>query len=212
MIPAVPPSRSPARRLKTVVLLVGLLLSALIIVAWTQTWFAVTLLPDEFAVSGLDVAGDIAAGGLAGLGLAGLALVGALSIAGPVFRIILGILQASIGATVLLSTITALADPLAASESAVIEVTGLSGTDALVGLVEKIDTGFWPLAAAALGIAQVVLGVVIVVTGRRWPGSSRKFQPVRFEHEADDREEQAQTTDTIAEWDALSDGADPTAR
>lgn len=209
--------RMTAGRIKAIVLIAGIVLGALVIVAWTQSWFMVELVAEGVAEPQLDVRGDVAAGGLAGLGLAGLALVGALSIAGPVVRVVLGILQGLIGATVALSAVTAIADPLRASAAAVTEVTGITGSDALPGLVEQVSTGFWPLAATVLGVAQVALGIVILATVRRFPGASRKFQPVVLVPEAIDPEDVAgpsstRTPDTVADWDALSDGADPTAR
>lgn len=209
-------SAGSAGRIKGIVLTAGILLGALVIVSWSQTWFTVQLIPEGFADTRLEVGGDVAAGGLAGLGLAGLALVGALSIAGPVFRVVLGVLQGLIGATVVLSAATAIADPLRASAAAVTEVTGITGSDALPDLVEQVSTGFWPVAATVLGIAQVALGIVILATVRRFPGASRKFQPLVVEPESADSggddDPAAIPTDTVADWDALSDGADPTAR
>ena len=49
--------------------------------------------------------------------IAALALVGALSIAGLVFRIVLGLLQALIGLGVVVSGAVALSDPLSAARA-----------------------------------------------------------------------------------------------
>lgn len=217
--PAGPPSGRP-RRLKSAVLVTALLLSALVIVSWTQQWFEVTLVPDALDALTIGVDGDVAAGGLAGLGLAGLALAGALSIAGPVFRVVLGVLEVLIGAVLTLSAVTAVAAPVASSAAAITEATGIAGTDSVAELVQGTSTGFWPYAAVVLGVASMVLGVVIVVTGRNWPTSSRKYQPVRFETEegfpvgepsASDPHADS-VADPVADWDSLSDGSDPTSR
>ena len=200
-----------ARRLKTVALVAGLLLSGLTIIAWTQRWFVITLVPDELDGMTIGVDGDVAAGGLAGLGLAGLALFGAISIAGRVFRVVLAVLEMLLGAVVTLSAVLAVASPVSASSAAVTEATGVAGT-AVPGLVESAIVGFWPYAAVVLGVSQVVLGAVIVLTSARWPASSRKYRAVRFENEHGTPPDVAPTGDAVTDWDSLSDGSDPTSR
>lgn len=235
-----------ARRLKGVILVSCIVVSGLTLIAWTQTWFVVSLVPDELGGASVAIAGDIAAGGLAALGLAGLALVGALSIAGPFFRVILGALESLIGATVTLSAVLAVTAPVAASAAAITEATGVSGDKSVAELVKTTSFSLWPWLAVVLGVAGMTLGILIIVTGRRWPGSSRKYQAVRFDPadnastaipaagisaagaEADappvesapldavpaDAAPDAASlrADAVADWDALSDGSDPTSR
>jgi hypothetical protein len=83
-----------------------------------------------------------------------------------------------------------------------------------------------------------VASVAVVVTSRRWPGPSRRYQAVRFEDPEDSRNESAETDDeagadaatsaaagpagdaggnaaldrdsAIDSWDELSRGEDPT--
>ena len=64
------------RRLKTAVLVSAIATSGLTLIAWTQTWFIATIVPDGVSAAVVPIGGEIAAGGLAALGLAGLALVG----------------------------------------------------------------------------------------------------------------------------------------
>lgn len=199
------------RRLKSVHLIAAVAVSGLILIAWTQPWFTVTLVPDQVGGAVILIDGSIAAGGLAALGLAGLALVGALAIAGPVFRIVLGVLEALIGITVLLSAVPAIIDPVSASSPAVTSATGVSGAESVSRLVESVSFTPWPWIAVALGAASVSLGVLVVVTGRRWPGSSRKYSAVRLEDAAGEQDAAAEP-DPIGDWDALSDGSDPTSR
>ncbi|MBC7725653.1 MAG: Trp biosynthesis-associated membrane protein [Burkholderiaceae bacterium] len=202
------------RRRKSMTLLAGVAVNGLVLIAWTQGWLTVTLVADENGGAVIGVGGDIAAAGLSALGLAGLALVGALSIAGPVFRIVLGVLQVLIGGTVALSTWLAITDPVASSALAVTNVTGVSGAESVAGLVLGTSTTFWPWFALVLGVAAVALGITIVATGRSWPGSSRKYQAVAFTN-ADGSTIAGSTTvepDAVADWDSLSDGSDPTSR
>lgn len=221
------------RRIKSVLLLAGVVASGLTIIAWTQPWFDVTLVADEPGASTLSVAGDVAAGALAALGLAGLALVGALSIAGILIRIVLGVLEVLLGATVALSSILALSAPTIAAGPAISTATGVAGRDSLAALVSSIGATPWPAIATVLGVATVVVGVLIIMTARRWPGSPRKYRAVTLESDgsadgsadgADDGADlgagdggsaagrRSARRDAVTDWDALSDGSDPTAR
>jgi len=158
-----------AKRLKLASILTAVALSALVLLSWTQEWFSIRLGSGET----LSIAGDVAAPALTALALSGLALAGALAIAGPVFRVILGLIQISIGALVITSAVLALVDPIAA----------------------------WPAITIVLGVLVAVLGLTIALFTKYWPTSSRKYQAVRLEQS---------DGSPIADWDALSDGRDPT--
>lgn len=199
------PAKREGRRIKSILLVVGIAVSGLTIIASTQPWFDVTLVADEPGARTLSVSGDVAAGGLAALGLAGLALVGALSIAGLVFRIVLGVLEGLIGATVAISSVLALSAPGVAAGPAISTATGIAGRDSLAALVADAAATPWPFIATILGVATVVIGVLIAVTARRWPGSPRKYR-------ATGAQETAVVRDSVTDWDDLSDGSDPTAR
>jgi len=195
--------------------------SGLTLAAFTQPWFVLRVAGAGPART-VQVAGDVAAGGLAGLGLAGLALVGALAIAGPVIRVVLGVLQVLLGGTTALSAAVAVADPVAAGAAAVTEATGESGVEAVRRITEGATATVWPYSAAVLGVAGAVLGVVIAVTSRHWPGSPRKYRAVGLRAEdggapvtggrRDPADVEAGGPDAVADWDALSDGSDPTSR
>lgn len=193
-------SRVSSRSLKPTAILAGLVISGLELIAATQTWAQLQL------TSGLTLpaSGETAAPALAAIALAGLALAAALSLAGPVFRVILGILQILVSATVLLMTGLAIADPLLASASVVTDATGVSGADSVTALVATVQLTAWPWIVLVLGALGVLLGVGILITNRQWPKSGRKYQAVRFE--------QSTRESAVDDWDALSDGQDPTAR
>jgi len=185
------------RRLKLGVIVAGLVLSGLTLLAWTQQWFAISLLPD----GSVAVGGDVAAPALAALALSGLALVAALAIAGPVFRVVLGLLEAAIGALAVVSAVLAIVDPVAACASAITAVTGVSGAASVAALVSAVAPTAWPFVALLAGALIVTVGITIVVSSRLWPQSSRKYQAARLA-EVDGS--------PIGDWDALSDGRDPT--
>jgi hypothetical protein len=72
------------------------------------------------------------------------------------------------------------------------------------------------------GILGVLAGLAVAVTSNRWPGSSKRYQAVRFapadpesdlpvQHSADHRPPPENARDAaIDTWDDLSRGDDPT--
>lgn len=170
--------------------------AALVSLAWSQTWFLLRLSGAE-----LPVPGSVAGGALLPLALASLALVAALALAGPFFRVVLGVLDALLGVCVVAVTVWALSDPVRASLPVLIDSTGISGEGTLLGMVASAPATPWPILALALGIVMVLTGIAIAVTSRAWPTSGAKYTRTR-----------AETTDgtAIENWDALSGGDDPT--
>ncbi|MDQ1606736.1 MAG: hypothetical protein QOJ18_1103 [Microbacteriaceae bacterium] len=193
------------RRLKVQSLVAGILFSALTLIAWTQLWFTVSVNETTTSTLAIAVTGDLAAPALSAFSLAGLALVAALTISGTVLRIVLGVLQFAIGAGVVASAAAALANPVAASASAVTKVTGVSGSRSVAALVETSSQTAWPWLALVFGALTAAVGIVIAITGRRWPGSSRRYQAI-----ADT--DQENSSNPVSDWDRLSGGSDPTSR
>lgn len=190
------------RRLKASLLISGVVLAGLALLAWTQPWVAIDLSDGRTLV----VSGDRAAGAVSALALTCLVLNGALSIASHIFRVVLGALEALIGATLVLVSSLALGSPVTASAAALSEVTGVSGNDSLVALVASISVTGWPWVSVAAGALLIALGLAVLASAARWPGSGRKYGAVRM-----------QTLDgvtidasNIDDWDALSRGNDPT--
>lgn len=194
------------KRLRLVTILAGLLLSGMTLIAWTQPWVSVTVINGPT----LDVGGDVAAPALSTLSLAGLALVGALTVAGPAFRVILGVLEASLGALIVYSGLTALNDPIAAAAPSITEVTGRSGIESIRTLVSAPSVTAWPVVTIVLGALLVLLAVAVLATSRRWPAAGRKYQAVRLA--SADGETSDTSSSSVESWDALSGGDDPTQR
>jgi hypothetical protein len=192
--------RSP-RRTKSTVILAGAVLAILTLISWTQVWFGVTLVDG----TRIDVDGQVAAPALSALALTSLVLVGALSIAGPVFRIVFGVLEFFIGLGVAFSGVLAADDPVAASASAISTATGVAGASSVADLVETVEGGFWPWLVIVCGVLIMLAGIVIVVVSRNWPWAQRKYQAVRLEPAATERT-------SVDDWDSLSGGSDPTTR
>jgi hypothetical protein len=191
------------RRLKALSLIAGIIFSALTLLAWTQLWFTESVNETTTSRLALAVTGDVAAPSLSAFSLAGLALVAALTIAGPALRIVLGILQFAIGSGIVASTAAALANPVAASASAVTKVTGVSGSHSVAALVGTSSQTAWPWLALAFGALTALLGIFIAITARRWPGSSRRYQTAKGT-------DQETSSNPVSDWDRLSGGNDPT--
>jgi uncharacterized membrane protein (TIGR02234 family) len=193
------------RRIKPLRLAAGLSLSGLTLLSWTMTWFNLTLDESTAATDMIEVTGETAAPALAALALAGLALVAALAIAGHVFRVILGLLQAVIGASVGWSAVSALTDPVGVSAAIVTETTGIAGGQSVAALVGTATATPWPGITVALGVLTLLCGLSVVVSSGRWPRATSRYQTTRFEGADAPRS-------SISDWDSLSDGSDPTSR
>lgn len=188
-------------RLKLISLLGIALLAVLLFADWSQNWFTLTVQGAPFPVSG-----QVAGSALSALALASLALIAALAIAGPFFRVVLGILQALLGVCVIAVSAFAIADPVVSATSAITKATGVAGTQSVAALVTATSVTAWPVVAIVLGVLLTLLGLAIAPTARSWPVSGRKYSRTRLEApEADE-------LDSVQEWDALSEGDDPTGR
>lgn len=191
------------RRIRLLALLLPIVVAAIAVLAWSQPWVTLELTDGRALV----VAGDAAAPAIPPFALAGLALVGALTLAGLVFRIVLGLLQALLGVGIIASAALALTDPIAAAATALTEATGVAGLESVRALVASSAVTAWPWVAIAAGILAIVTGVAISLTASRWPERTRRYDAVRFAPEGGD-----ERTERLDAWDALSDGDDPTAR
>lgn len=183
-------------RLRLIVILAGVAAAGLTLLSWTQPWFQLTLEGDR----PLTVRGQSAAPSLSALALASLALVGALSIAGRGVRIGLGVIEVAIGAIIVAVTVTALQNPVAASGSVITDTTAIGGPQSIAALVQSVVATLWPWVGVFGGLLVAAVGVGVLVTGRRWPGPTRKYETTPS----------AGASTAVDAWDSLSEGSDPT--
>ncbi len=186
------------KRLKLTTILGLLVGAALLLLAWTQQW--VVLTTQNLTVT---ADGDVAAPALAALALAGVALAGAIAIASPLFRVILGVSQVALGLTAALHCVLTIANPVAASASAVTAATGIDGDASVAAAVSAASLSAWPWVAFGGAAIATVGGVAILIGGSRWPGSTRRHTVVRFA-------EASAAPAPLGDWDSLSIGDDPT--
>ncbi|HEY1531876.1 MAG TPA: Trp biosynthesis-associated membrane protein [Galbitalea sp.] len=193
----VPEARARKLRLYTIVA-IGLV-AVLTLLTTTQTWWTLRL-----ATRSLPIAGTVAGPALAALALCAVVLAAALALAGPVFRLVLGLLQLLLSFTIVFTTILSLVHPDQPSESAVQTATGIAGSASIDHLIKSVTLTPWGFVAVALGFVAFVLGIWLLLTFRVWPAASRRYQAVRFQPADGPR-------DAVVDWDALSEGTDPTA-
>lgn len=170
-----------------------------LLLAWSQTWFTLRLDSQTIAVPG-----RVAGGALVPLALVSLALILALALAGTGFRIALGVLEVLVGAGAITASGFALANPAVVATGSITTATGITGSKAVDLVVSTTSTG-WPAVGIAAGVLGVVTGLYVAVTARAWPQGGRRFSRTRAEP-ADG----VAGDDPVREWDALSEGDDPT--
>jgi hypothetical protein len=203
------------RRLKYTAILAIVLVAAVNLTASTQPWFTLTLVPSSGSTA-IRVDGTSAAPALTALSLSSLALAAALAIAGPAFRIVLGVLQVLLGGCIALSAWTALADPVQAGSSLITKATAIAGGESVAALVDRTDSTAWPVITLIAAVVTAIVGVFTLATLSRWPGTGKKKRASRFEP-ADGYGHGASTVatddgeiDPVVSWDELSRGDDPT--
>lgn len=165
------------------------------VLASTQTFAAASVAGVRAPVV---VTGQQVAPALAPLGIVALALALALTIAGPVARAILGAVLVLLGAGIVASTFPSLLDPAVGTLGAIRAASGVTDIGPLVG--DRTGTG-WPALGVIAGSVAALLGMVVLIRGRRWSTGGRRFRadaPTRT------------STNPIEEWDALTKGTDPT--
>jgi hypothetical protein len=197
------------RRARLTAVAAAVAVGALGVISSTQTWLWVLLQDGSTALA---VPGASAIAVLAPLSLAVLALGGALSIVGLVLRYIFGTLALAIAALLAwLTAQVAFVHPTSAVASTVTEATGISGEDAVGGLVAQIDSTAWPFVTLVGWILLLAAGVFTLVTAHRWHGSGRRYRMDAAAPATAAPAAASRPHDAIDSWDDLSRGDDPTA-
>jgi hypothetical protein len=203
-------------------LLLPPVLAVALFVGWAQPWVVLTL-DDGVRIA---AAGDRTAAVLPAIAVASLALTSALALASPRIRPALGALLALLGALVVAASARAAGDPVGVASSSVTELTGVEGARSVRALVDMANLTAWPFIVAATGALLGLVGAAIMLTSRRWPRAATRFERRELAGadggEGADRAAPTSSDDggasdrrrdqSIGDWDALSDGLDPTAR
>lgn len=192
-----------ARRGRSIAVSGFLLAGSLGIISSTQTWLTVERADAGEAIL---VPGAAALPLLAPLSLAVLALAAALSLTGPIIRLVLGVLGTAaalfLGWTslqVLVST------PDSAVAPTIAEKTGLAGDAALTQLVTAIVPSAWPVLALVGWVILLLSAILVLLTGLHWKRGGRRYRT-----DIDPAVHDAGPVDSVDSWDELSRGTDPT--
>lgn len=207
------------RKFKSYSLFAAFVLSAVILIGWSQTWFFLEVTFPTENSEGLAVSGQIAAPGLSAFGLAGFAITAALALSSIVIRRILGVLLFGLGVAVVLMSISAWSDPVLAAASQLTALSAISDIETLRTFVISSSATVWPGITAVAGILLVPAGIIIVFTAGKWGTGSRKFDRVgpsgsdsgqaKPPQRAPDENKDVSSVNIDA-WDSLSHGTDPT--
>lgn len=200
-------------RMKLPAIIASVVGSGLALLAWSQTWFGLVLASGTGAhvnAEVIAVSGSVASPALAALGLAGLALAAALALAGPAIRVVLGVLEIVLGGCLVLAAWLALADPVAAVSASVTEATGVAGDGPTAELVGAAVATAWPAVALVGGVLVAAAGGLVLATGTRWPGSSRRYRSGLEPADGAPAVERGAAERAVDDWDELSRGDDPT--
>ena len=207
------------RKFKSYSLFAAFVLSAIVLIGWSQTWFFLEVTFPTENSEGLAVSGQIAAPGLSAFGLAGFAITAALALSSVVIRRILGVLLLGLGIAVVMISISAWSDPVLAAVPQLTALSAISDIETLRTFVISSAATAWPGITAVAGILLVPVGIIIVFTAGKWGTGSRKFERVdkntdSTAKKAVEKSEVQSISDVssvnIDAWDSLSHGTDPT--
>jgi hypothetical protein len=191
------------RRARLLAVVATLAAGAIGVISATQTWLTVVL--TDGAAEPLLVPGAAALPILTPLSLAVLALGAALSIVGTVVRVIFGALGVLLAIALAWSTAAiAFSPPVSAVASTVSTATGISGVEAVSGLVDSIGSTPWPWVTLVAEVLLAAASAFTLVTARRWRGGAdRRYRTTPGAAGS-------RPADAIDSWDDLSRGEDPT--
>lgn len=169
----------------------------------TQVWVTLSLSAGAAASETLTVTGQELNQSLSPIALAALAAAISLTIAGKIFRRVLGVLVSLLGAGIIAIALTVSRDPATAVASRLAEVTGLEGA-AQSGLVLAAEVSATLYLTAIAGGLLVLLGALVLLFSGRWKSAGRKY-----DSDAALEKTKSGEPDRISDWEAQNDGHDP---
>lgn len=186
-----------------------LVVSVFLLIASTQVWARYGLSEGAAVVDEVELRGQQTLLGVMPIAIALIAISIVLSISGRAARALLALLAALLGGWVVVTSTMFVYQPwyrtVEAGASPITEVTGLGPADH-GSVVSDTDTTAWPLLAAAAGVMVVLIALAVIVLGWHWSEAGRKYESGTKRK----TRSQAPAADRISDWDALSEGDDPT--
>lgn len=192
---------------KALVILLTIAAGGAVLLASTRVWVAVDFAAGAATAESASITGQKLNPAVALIAIAAIAAALVLTIAGRVFRRIVGALIALLGVGLGAIGMVALSSPLRGARQRIEELTGIAG-EAQSSLVDAVHVAVWPGVVIALGAVLVVAGALVVMLGGRWPSAGRRYEAAAGEPAGEETRSTA-ANDRISDWDALSDGDDP---
>lgn len=187
-------------------LLVGIFVSGgLALFGATQTWVSASLADGSAAFGWIAVTGQQANPSLSPIALATMAAVLALTIAGKGFRVVLGALVLLFGVAIAAIAGTVIAAPARAITGRLSEVTGIAGEGQL-DIITGIEASPILVVTLCAGIVLTVLGLCVLLLGRKWLSAGRKYSTEAVPKAAKANDD---TPDRISDWESMNTGEDP---
>lgn len=189
-------------RSKLLILISVALSGALALLGGSQDWITF-MLPGSHSV--VAIHGHQVNAALSPIAIAVIASALALSIAGLVFRRVLGILIVLLGGGIVAIAAGAAVSPLGAASGRITELTGIAQGTGDPG-VAWVQLSAWVWVTVAAGIVAVLLGGTVTLVSGAWATAGRKYDDTA---RSQPQESTGEGTDRISDWDALSKGEDP---
>ncbi len=173
------------------------------LIASTQTWLEATI--NDGAAEPVHVPGADVLPLLAPLSLAAIATAMTLSIAGVVFRYVMGILAVAIGVTMLVLNIRLITAASAHDVAgAVTDATGIAGDTVIAEMVTSLTQTPWVTLTVVAWLLVTGGGLIALISARSWGASGKKYRV------ASSGTPHTGPLDNLDSWDDLSRGDDPT--
>lgn len=193
---------------KALLILVTVVAGGLVLLASTRVWIDIDFVAGSAAVERTTVTGQKLNPAVALVAIAAIAAALVLTIAGRVFRRVVGALIALLGAGLVVVGVAVLSSPVSGARQRIGELTGITG-EAQASLVSAVRVSMWPTIVVALGAVLALVGVLVVVLGGRWRSAGRRYEAAG-ESTRSRAPRSTGENDRISDWDALSGGDDPT--
>lgn len=200
---------TPARGTKPILIGAVAILAGLGLIASMQPWVHLEFIVGSAAVEGLTITGQKLSPALTLIALASFAAALVLMIAGKVFRRIIGVLIVGLGAGFASLAFGTMSSPLSGARGQIGDATGISG-EAQEALVSVLEVTIWPTVTLVVGVMLALGGLFVVVLSGRWKSAGRKYDSGSARDGRSGQSTSAPQGDRISDWDALSDGDDPT--
>lgn len=192
------------------------------LIASSQTWVTFLLNSDTSVLTQIDVSGSEFAPLVFALCTASIATVFAATISPRVVRFALLLMLALFSAGAVFFSAQSVTQPIASAESELSAALGIIGVEALGASISSTALTIWPWVTVVTAVMLAMLALLSLVPSLSWQGSSRRYSRQRadvpFESVNSPETKGLESTAAVKsdaridDWDALTDGADPSAR